>query len=147
MTKTVRFGVLATGAVAVMMMGTSPLGAQEAKPSPKADSAGRPAAKRSVDTSRRVPPLFGQLGLTPEQREEIYTIRRKHQEKLDALAKQLADLQAEMLTECETVLDDSQKQMLATRRNTKKPARQVPASAAAGRDSVAAGKDSAKSSK
>ncbi len=52
-----------------------------------------------------------------------------------------------MLTECETVLDDSQKQMLATRRNTKKPARQVPASAAAGRDSVAAGKDSAKSSK
>jgi len=61
-----------------------------------------------------------------------------------------------MLTECETVLDDTQKQMLQTRRNTKRPTRQVRASAAAGKDaaaaaagkdSVAAGKDSAKSSK
>ena len=84
------------------------------------------------------------MGLTPEQREEVYEIRRKHQEKIDALAKQLADLQVEMLTECETVLDDTQKQMLQTRRNTKRPTRQVRASAAAGKDSVAAGKDSAK---
>ena len=122
MTRTVRFGVLAAGAVAVMMAGTFPLGAQEAKPSPKAESAGRPAAKRSSDASRRVPPFFGQLGLTPEQREEIYTIRRKHQDKIDALTKQLADIQAEMLTECESVLDDTQKQMLETRRNATRPA-------------------------
>ena len=147
MTKTVRFGVLAAGAVAVMMVGTYPLGAQEAKPSPKAESAGRPAAKRLLDTSRRVPPFFAQLGLTPEQREDIYTIRRKHQEKIDALAKQLADVRAEMLTECETILDDTQKQMLATRRNTRRPATKAQASAAAGKDSVAAGKDPAKSSK
>ena len=133
MTRTVRFGVLAAGAVAVMMVGTFPLGAQEAKPSPKAESAGRPAAKRSSDTSRRVPPFFGQLGLTPEQREEIYTIRRKHQEKIDALTKQLADIQAEMLTECETVLDDTQKQMLETRRNARRPATKARASAAAAR--------------
>ena len=147
MTRTVRFGVLAAGAVAVMMAGTFPLGAQEAKPSPKAESAGRPAAKRSSDPSRRVPPFFGQLGLTPEQREEIYTIRRKHQEKIDALTKQLADVQAEMLTECESVLDDTQKQMLETRRNARRPATKARASAAAGKDSVATGKDSAKSPK
>ncbi len=144
MTRTVRFGVLAAGAVALMMVGTSPLGAQEAKPSSKAEPSGRPAARRSSDTSRRVPPFFAQLGLTPEQREEVYEIRRKHQEKIDALAKQLADLQGEMLTECEKVLDDTQKQMLATRRNAKKPATKARASTAAGKDSVAAGKDAAK---
>lgn len=153
MTKTVRLGVLAAGAVAMMLVGTLPLDAQEAKPSPKAESAGRPAAKRSNDTSRRVPPFFAQLGLTPEQKEDIYTIRRKHQDKLDALAKQLADVQAEMLTECESVLDDTQKKMLETRRNTKRPAAKARASTAAreestaDKDSVAAGKDSAKSSR
>ncbi len=147
MTKTVRYGVRAAGAVAVMMVGTFPLMAQEAKPSPKAESTGRPAAKRPLDASRRVPPFFAQLGLTPEQREEVYTIRRKHQEKLDALTKQLADVQAEMLTECEKVLDATQKQMLETRRNAKRPASKARESAAAGKDSVATGKDPAKSSK
>ncbi len=63
MTRTFRFGVLAAGAMAVMMAGTFPLRAQDAKPSPKAESAGRPAAKRLSDPSRRVPPFFGQVGL------------------------------------------------------------------------------------
>ena len=147
MSKTTRFGVLAAGAVAVMMAGTYPLGAQEAKPSPKAESSGRPgpSERRSADTSRRVPPFFAQLGLTPEQKEEIYTIRRKHQEKIDALNKQLGDLQSQMLNECETVLDDTQKQMLETRRNSKKPTTKARASAATGKDSVASGKESPKS--
>jgi len=147
MTRTVRFGVLAASAVAVMMAGTFPLRAQEARPSPKEEPAGRPAVKRSSEPSRRVPPFFGQLGLTPEQREEIYTIRRKHQDKIDALTRQLAGIQAEMLTECESVLDGTQKQILETRRNATTPARKARASSAADKDSVATGKDSAASPK
>ena len=140
MMKSVRFGIGVMGAMAAMMVGTFPLMAQEAKPSPKAESTGRPEAKRSFDASRRVPPFFGQLGLTPEQREEVYAIRRKHQEKLDALTKKIADIQAEMLTECEAVLDSTQKQILETRRNAKRPASKA-------LESASAGKDPAKSSK
>ena len=66
---TVRIGV----AAAVMtVLGVLPLVAQEKKP----DST--PAeTKRTNDPSRRVPVYFGQIGLTPEQRESIYKVRAK----------------------------------------------------------------------
>jgi hypothetical protein len=80
---------------------------------PKADA---PAAKRSYDPSRRVPDFFGQIGLTPEQREAIYKVRAKHQAKIGELEKQMAELQAQSLAECEGVLTDTQKQLLAQRR-------------------------------
>jgi len=120
-------------------VGTFSLGAQEAKPSPKVGESARPVAKRSADASRRVPPFFGQLGLTDEQRESIYKIRGKHQEKLDALAKQVAEVQDAMMAECEAVLEDGQRQMLEARRKAPRPARKP-------RESAKVGKDSAKSS-
>jgi Spy/CpxP family protein refolding chaperone len=73
-------------------------------------------AKRPVDSARRVPAFFGQIGLTPEQRENIYKIRGKHQAKIDELEKEIDEIQARMLVECEAVLTASQKQMLAERR-------------------------------
>ena len=47
---------------------------------------------------RRVPPYFGQIGLTPEQREAIYKVRKTHQDKIDVLKKQIADAEARSLT-------------------------------------------------
>ena len=86
-----------------------------------------PAEKKAADPSRRVPPLFGQIGLTPEQKEEIYKIRAKHQAQIESLQKQIAQLQAEMLAECEAVLTDSQKQLLALRREAAARARKAKA--------------------
>jgi hypothetical protein len=82
---------------------------------PRAGKADVPV-KRSADPARRVPAFFGQIGLTPEQRENIYEIRGKHQARIDELEMQIDRAQAEMLVECEAVLTDSQKQMLAQRR-------------------------------
>src|SRR4051812_46529050 len=75
-----------------------------------------PAARRGGDPARRVPDYFGQIGLTPEQREAIYKIRGKHQAKIDELERQIDEIQAQTLVECEGVLTDTQKQMLAQRR-------------------------------
>ncbi len=80
-------------------------------------------AKKTVDPTRRVPPLFGQVGLTPEQKEEIYKIRAKHQAQIDALHKQLVQAQADQLADCEAVLTDAQKQLLTLRREAAARAR------------------------
>ena len=97
-----------------MLLAAGSLVAQE----PNAAKSDAPAAKRTSDPSRRVPPFFGQIGLTTEQKESIYKIRGKHQAKIDELEKQIDELQAQMLAESESVLTDDQKQMLAQRRKT-----------------------------
>jgi len=102
------------GLATAALMAAGTLIAQETttpKPSTPA-----PAARRTVDPARRVPNYFGQIGLTPEQREAIYKIRGKHQAKIDELEQQIDEIQAQMLVECEGVLIDTQKQMLAQRR-------------------------------
>jgi hypothetical protein len=47
------------------------------------------AAKKAYDPSRRVPPYFGQVGLTPEQREKVYKVRAAYFERIAALKAQL----------------------------------------------------------
>jgi hypothetical protein len=131
-----RFCALASGLVCAGVLG---LGAMSAAQEPAAGkSADAAPAKKSNDPTRRVPPFFGQIGLTPEQKEEIYKIRAKNQQKIDDLQKQLAKAQAEMLKECETVLNDTQKKLLENRRElaakakkaAAKPAQLTPAASA-----------------
>jgi hypothetical protein len=74
----------------------------------KADS----TAKKKYDPSRRVPDHFAQVGLTAEQRESIYKIRKTHLDKIEALRKQIADHEAESMKECEALLTDTQKKLL-----------------------------------
>ena len=98
---------------AMMVAGLMPIFAQEPKSeSPETQS----APKKTYDPSRRVPDYFGQIGLTPEQKEAIYKIRAKHNEKIDALKKQIVDAQAAMLAECEAQLTEAQKKQLEFRR-------------------------------
>ena len=101
---------------AVLWVASLPLGAQEPRADKPADPSKAPGAKPSFDPTRRVPDFFGQIGLTPNQRESIYAIRGKHQEKIVALEKQIAQARAEMLAECETKLTDTQKELLGTLR-------------------------------
>ncbi len=74
------------------------------------DDPGRAAEGR--DPSRRVPNHFGQIGLTIEQREAIYKIRKTHQEKVDALKAQIAEAEAKSMSECESVLNETQRKLL-----------------------------------
>ncbi len=103
----------------VLTAGSMSLTAQESKQQETSKDAGQgpPAAKKN-DPSRRVPPYFGQIGLRPEQREEIYKIRAKHSKKIDELQAKIDAIRAEMMTECEGILDPTQKQVLAARRKS-----------------------------
>jgi hypothetical protein len=70
-----------------------------------------PDVKKKADPSRRVPDYFGQIGLTPEQRESIYKLRKTHHEKIDALKKEILDEEAKSLGECKALLTDTQKKL------------------------------------
>jgi hypothetical protein len=54
--------------------------------------------------------------LTDEQKESIYAIQGKQMPKIEALEKQIEDLKAQMLHDCEATLTPAQKQMLEQRR-------------------------------
>ncbi|MCA1687001.1 MAG: hypothetical protein LC745_13735 [Planctomycetia bacterium] len=118
------FGFVLASAVGLAAL---PLAAQEPTGSKPADGTKAPVTKKAVDPSRRVPPHFGQIGLTPEQKEEIYKIRARHQAQIDSLQKQVARAQAEMLAECESHLTESQKQLLTHRRDAAARAKQAKA--------------------
>ncbi len=98
------------GCSGILAVGSLRLDAQE-------PSGGKPvAAKKAYDPSRRVPDFFGQIGLSQDQKEDIYKIRAKHLEKIVALQKQIDEIKAEEMKECEAKLSDSQKLLLNARR-------------------------------
>lgn len=103
MTLRSRIGGMVMGLSLVGALGILPSLAQE--PKDKADAS---AAK----SARRVPPYFSKVGLTPEQKEKVYTIRGKHQARIEELKRQIDEAQAKEMEECEAVLLDSQKKML-----------------------------------
>jgi len=81
--------------------------------------AATPATARAVrDPSRRVPRYFGQLGITPAQREAIYAIRAKEYERVNALKGQIAEAQDKAIADCEAVLTGTQMGALKQRRAT-----------------------------
>jgi hypothetical protein len=100
---------------AALVLTTGLVWAQEPATS-QSSKVGAPSARRNSDPTRRVPDFFGQIGLTPVQRETIYKIRGTHQARIDELEKQVVEIQAQMLVECEGVLTDTQRQLLTQRR-------------------------------
>ena len=106
------------GMLGAVVLGSLRLDAQEPSKS-KSEESPKPAQVKKVsDPTRRVPPFFGQIGLSPDQKEEIYKVRAKHQEKIETLEKQIAAVRAEMLVECESKLTEVQKKSLVDRRTT-----------------------------
>ncbi len=114
--------VVASAAALTMLFSGLPLIAQESKAPQTETKTKAKTVRRAYDPARRVPVYFGQLGLSAEQREEIYTIQGKHMPKIDSLEKQIEDLRAQMLQECEGVLTAPQKQVLDQRRSGAAPA-------------------------
>ncbi|MFK7778093.1 MAG: hypothetical protein QM501_08235 [Gimesia sp.] len=79
----------------------------------KESSSAKPSttAKKSVTrkSKGRVPPYFGKLNLTKEQRSKIYEIKAGYKSQIDSLKKQLAELSKKQNSECAGVLTASQK--------------------------------------
>jgi hypothetical protein len=110
------------GCSGMLVLGSLRLDAQE----PSAEKS--VAEKKSSDRSRRVvPDFFGQIGLSQDQKEEIYKIRAKHVERIAALQKQIDDIKAEEMKECEAKLSESQKLLLEVRRRASAEAKKAAA--------------------
>jgi hypothetical protein len=112
-----------SAATMTLLAGGLPLAAQEPGTTQVDSKTKTKSSKRSYDPARRVPNLFGQLGLSDAQKESIYKIQGQHMPKIDALEKQLDELRAQMVKDCEAVLTGPQKQMLAERRTSAAEAR------------------------
>jgi hypothetical protein len=103
--------VVASAATLMMLCGSLRLIAQE----PKAGSS-QTQTKAKRDPARRLPAYFAQIGLSDSQKEEIYKIQGKHVPRITALEKQIDDLRAQMMRECEGVLKAAQKRSLEEHR-------------------------------
>ena len=79
-------------------------------------STSSPAARKLDAQARRVPDFFGQIGLTPEQREDVYKVRGKHLGRIEELEAEIAKIRDQMQAECEAVLTDTQRQLFDQRR-------------------------------
>jgi hypothetical protein len=113
------FIAVAVSGVALTMLSSGlPLVAQEPSAAQSETKSKARSGKKAFDPTRRVPMYFGQLGLTPDQRESIYKIQAKHMPKIEELEKQIEDLRDQMLQECEKVLKPEQKKMLDARRGS-----------------------------
>jgi Spy/CpxP family protein refolding chaperone len=113
MTTRSRHAALSLGFLAVIGLATASSLAQGPAQEKSKTSA---AAKKKFDPSRRVPSYFGQLSLSPDQRESIYKIRKSYVEKIDTLRKEIDKLENQMMSECEGVLTETQKKLLEDRR-------------------------------
>ena len=97
-----------------------PLMAQE-EPALSAPPQDAPAAQgktvpKTYPQYRRVPTYFAQLGLSEQQRIEIYTLRGGYQARIQELDRQILELKAQEMAECESVLTEAQKKLLDQRR-------------------------------
>ena len=61
---------------------------------------------------RRVPDNFGKIGLSTQQREDIYAIRGQYRAELAELQQRIEELENNEMSECEAVLTDSQRTLL-----------------------------------
>jgi len=77
------------------------------------ETAEEPAPPKTRKKPRgRVPNHYGKIGLTNEQKDEIYAIQAKYREQIDTLQEQINEIQQEEASEIYLVLTDNQKESL-----------------------------------
>lgn len=67
---------------------------------------------KAAEDYRRVPQYFGQVNLSEEQRESIYSIREKYAKRQAQLEEELATIRDSVLRESEAVLNKEQRDRL-----------------------------------
>jgi len=68
------------------------------------DPAKAPKDGTNAKMRGQLPPNWGKLGLSDEQKQKVYAAQGKYRDKIDALKKQMADLQDQEKKEMEGVL-------------------------------------------
>ena len=89
--------------------------ASQAKAGAKKTEKKESAKSSSESSGGRLPRFFASL-VDDAQREKIYATQEKYRDKIAALRKQIEELEAEQLAECESVLTSAQKKELDTLR-------------------------------
>lgn len=133
MTPLVRRSFAAAASAALLTFGVAgmiPSIAGQDAGSPKTTAPAQPARK-APDPARRVPIHFGSLGLTVEQREEIYAINGKYVPQIQELQAKIESLRERMMIDCEDVLTPAQKKILGEARKTAAERRKAAAKARA----------------
>ncbi len=93
----------------------------------KTKSAGKVAPP---DPTHRVPPGYSKLGLTDQQKEDIYALQGKYYPQIQALDKQVDTLKDKRDAEVEKVLTPKQKQLLTQQKKAAVDARKAAKKAA-----------------
>jgi len=70
------------------------------------------AATETKKAGGRLPPYYGQVGLSTEQREKIYGVQATYASQIEALQKQIASLEEKRDGEINAVLTADQKKQL-----------------------------------
>ena len=107
---------LSCAALLALAVQPSRSGDEPAKPTSDrslAQAESKPASPAAAKSGARLPNNYGQLGLTPEQRQRIYALQADYGKKIEELEAQLAALREKRDQECEAVLTAEQKQRLA----------------------------------
>lgn len=102
--------VVFTG-IALFICTSSTLTAQK-KDSKTAKTNAQTTKSTAKKSKGRVPPHYGKLNLTKEQKDKIYQIQGNYKSQIDSLKKQLAELNSKRKAECKTVLTPEQKSKL-----------------------------------
>lgn len=76
------------------------------------------SARKAPDPMRRVPTYFGSLGLTAEQKEEIYAIQGRYIPQIQELQAKIESLRERAMADCEDVLTPAQRKILVEARKT-----------------------------
>jgi Spy/CpxP family protein refolding chaperone len=119
MKKTLLGSLCAVVLLAGLMVVGSPL-AQE-KP-----GEAEPPARPRAQARGRLPNYYRQV-VTPDQREKIYAVQAKYVEQIEALEKQILDLEAKRDTEVEALLSPEQKEKVKALREEARKRREAAA--------------------
>jgi hypothetical protein len=86
-----------------------------------ADTQGDAAASSTDDAKAkgRLPQGWGKLGITDAQKQSVYKVQTGYEAKIDALKKQLSDLESQRDAEMRNVLTDTQRKQLDDAASTK----------------------------
>lgn len=87
-----------------------------------ADEQPTSVAPKTYPPYRRVPSNFGKVGLSNQQREDIYIIRGRYQTEIAELKARIDELSRKEMDECETVLTEAQRKLLDQFRAVSRPA-------------------------
>lgn len=105
------------------LLGVSPGVSQETEKKPAASAPAttqekpaavqpKPAATQRRQPAGRLPNYYGQLGLSNEQRLKVYAVQAKYAEEIQALRKQIAELEAKRDGEIDALCTETQKTQL-----------------------------------